>query len=437
MSTAADWLTGIETAGSSRSDKAGLFAQLLGDEAAVAELAEWDNDERRVYYQKIKAALSGAGSLVDLKAAITGAMRRRLARMENEVHGVRLPTGWIIDDGRIYKLTEKDGETHRRLVARQTIAVTGRAVDVDKRTEYVRITWRKGTRARSEIVSRRTIADSRAIVALADGGAPVSSPTASAVVEYLTACEAANEGRAPTALLTRRFGWHGPRGGDDTSWGYLLGHTLYTGSAVIDTTGPEWSPHHVVLEPGDGADGIAASCRQVGTWAGWIEAVRMVEAYPVVMLGLYAALGAPLLGVIGQAPNYIVDWSGGGTQTGKTTILQFAASTLGDPDERSSSLINSWEATGTGAEGLAGVLQHKPFLLDDHARQLDDDAVADMLFRVYSGTGKLRGNVDGTSRAVAKWRCPLLSTGSGRDSSASRRGTNSDPVGVRTALRCR
>lgn len=118
-----------------------------------------------------------------------------------------------------------------------------------------------------------------------------------------------------------------------------------------------------------------------------------------------AALASPLLDVLDR-PSFFVDLAGD-TSTGKSTALELAASVWGSPDGKRG-VFKSWDATAVGLERTAETLGCLPVLLDD--TKLADKNVAQNLYRLASGQGKIRGKPDGL-RKQGSWRTLVISTG--------------------------
>jgi putative DNA primase/helicase len=404
-----------------RDDRAWRIAAVLEDEATLAALAA-------APVGRYEAAL---GELADVRgcgrqvAAIRRAVRaagkqtRKPARLRVVEPGevatsglglgradlghLRAPDGYFVSGGCTYRLDE-DGEAGS-MVAAGIVVVTAILEELDEDGVHLRIEWLYQGRWRSATVSRAMLASSREVVALAGRGLPVTSASARELVVWLSRFEHANRPRLPAAYVVRRLGWTGSAG----ELGFLWGRTLLRDVPhEVDGAPTTWPARSVSLVADGGAAQIAEAYRARGDFGAWRVAVGKLAAYPLAALALFSSLAAPLLRVT-DAPNFVIDWSGKSSH-GKTSALRVAASCWGLPSERDGGCIHTWDSTAVGGERAAEMTQYIPLLLDDTKRARRPEDVDAMLYRVYSGRGRLRGRPDGM-RKSSTWRTILLSTG--------------------------
>ena len=292
------------------------------------------------------------------------------------------------------------------MVAAGVVVVTAILEELEGEDVHLRVEWLYQGRWRSATVSRGLLASSREVVALASRGLPVTSASARELVVWLSRFEHHNRPSLPAAYVVRRLGWCGPGG----ELGFMWGRTLIR-EAMHSTDGAPstWPDRSVSLVADGGAAQIAEAYTARGSLDGWRVAVGVLSEYPLAALALFASLAAPLLGVIPDAPNFVVDWSGKSSH-GKTSALRVAASCWGMPSERDGGCIHTWDSTAVGGERAAEMTSFLPLLLDDTKRARRAEDVDAMLYRVYSGRGRLRGRPDGMRRS-STWRTILLSTG--------------------------
>lgn len=328
---------------------------------------------------------------------------------------LRCPTPWELAPDGIF-LLHVDGETAevtRQPVATSPVLVTGRLTDVDDGTVSLHLEWPRSGRWLRRIVGRGSVMDQRALVSLAQYDLPVHSQNAGEIVRYLAAFEGANLTDLPCAKVTSHLGWQG----HDGALGFLWGQRLITGADPAagavgrpeDTLPASWHPDWVALNVDAGTQSLVRAFHVQGTWEGWLAAAEAARPYPMVGLGILAALAPPLLHVIPEAHNFAVDWSGA-TSRGKTTTLRLAASVWGNPDDRGQSLIGSWDATRVGIERSAAVLSGLPLILDETKRAKHPSDVARVIYDVVNGSGRTRGSVAGLQETT-HFRTVLLSTG--------------------------
>ncbi len=262
------------------------------------------------------------------------------------------------------------------------IVIASRLIDIDDGGIKVRVAWKSSRGWHSELVSRRTICDTRQILALADVGMPVHSGNAAQIVKYLAGFESQNEMRIPTRKVTSTLG-HRLNDG----WGVFVlpkrsvAASNDAGTVEFHTSDP-------------GVQQIVAGFREGGTFKRWLNAVKSVRAFPAVMLGLYASL-APVLHPVICFPNVIVDYSGR-TSGGKTIVLRFAASPWGNPDETSpNSIVQTWGSTKTYLERASATINHLPLVVDDTKNAKREDLVASSIYSLTQGRVPGRGTITG------------------------------------------
>lgn len=291
------------------------------------------------------------------------------------------PPGYRIGDDGVWRAGTD--EAPPVLVCREPMGITGRSRDDDTGQVQLTLSWRHGGTWRSRTVVRGVAMDTRRLVALADEGLPIDSTTAGRVVEYLAAAEVASG--LPVRRATATLGWL-------PGSGYQWGSTTI-GAAQVDLIAEE------------GAEQIADGLRAGGTIDGWQSMWSAAAEHPRLALAVYASIAPLLLGVIADAPAFVLDYSGR-SSTGKTTAMRLAASVWGCPDD----VIGLWSDTPTAIERRAALLRHLPTMLDDTKHARSPEGVARALYDVCASRGRGRGTVRGMQRR-AVLRTVLLSTG--------------------------
>lgn len=300
--------------------------------------------------------------------------------------GLLVPAGYAVTLHGVFRVNEEETQ-----VASRPVYLSAIIRDVEGTIYHADLVWRNpgGAGWTSRTYPRATLADSRALVRTARDGVPVDSTTAGALVRYLTAYEALNGERMPLAHCSSAMGWQGKEGALGFNWG-----TQCIGGEVR-------------LQADGGKAQHASGYCSSGSLEEWrTEVWRRVEAYPRVVLGIYASLAPLVLGIVSNAPGFVIDWSGRSTG-GKTTTLRVAASVWGDPAR----LIKSWSATTAAIEHLASFSAHLPTILDDTKEaKTNPDKVVRAVYQVTGTASKLRAHPDGL-RETASFRTVLLSTG--------------------------
>jgi putative DNA primase/helicase len=344
----------------------------------------------------IKAAYNRARQ-PDVSAADTAAeIARAIGHIPDTTYDAAdtapVPDGYHVgSDGSLWRdlipaATETGKDRPPQRIAPCMIRVIGRGVDVTTGDHQVTIAWRLDGRKYTHTTARATVATSRNITALADCGLPVTSNTASALVDYLAAAE--EQSALAVVRMARVCGWHG--------------RAFLRGTHRHGTDCPEWMR-------GDGVDGVIDAIGERGDFSTWSQtAQNVVTNHPVLRLILACSAAPAILGMLGdEAKSWVVDLCGD-AGSGKTVALRFAASLWGAPTKYQ----QDWSATRVGIERLCAALSGVPVLLDDTKKASTAAFAAAVVFDVVSGKGKLRGTIKGSARPVA-FQSVLLSTGEG------------------------
>lgn len=252
--------------------------------------------------------------------------------------------GW----GRLLSFTDRDGHRHRVPVAMTLLQGSGEDLRAQLAEQGLDIATDKNGRQR--------------------------------LLHYITAQQGISK-----AVTVSRTGWH-------------RGVFVMPGGQVLGDPGSE----EVVLDAPAGGDAVEVA--SAGTLESWRDSVSLPvvgNARPV--LALSAAFAAPCLDLLGM--------EGGGlhfrfdSSTGKTTLLELAASVYGPPGYR-----RTWRATDNALESIA--LLHSDMLLPlDELGQLDPKAAGAAAYLLANGMGKGRQKAGGGLREVARFRVLFLSSG--------------------------
>lgn len=197
-----------------------------------------------------------------------------------------------------------------------------------------------------------------------------------------------NEGSLPSKSAYRNLGWY-----DDFLFTPGMNNAKY-----LPNPGMDWIKNYGAAKD---ADGNAKKA--------WQYILDMAsDQAPALMAAMGAALAAPFLNKlpITEFISFMVHLHTLGTGTGKTTILEMAAATVGDPRR----ICTSWDATKVGLEQMLGPIRHLPVFLNelsDAKHGVPEDAVMMLAEEV----GRRRGASGGGLRPTAEWRTIVLSTG--------------------------
>lgn len=155
-----------------------------------------------------------------------------------------------------------------------------------------------------------------------------------------------------------------------------------------------------------GRSATASGYTVAGTAQSWRDNVAaLVEGNPSMMLGVAAALVAPLIGLMG-ADGFGVHFFQQ-SSAGKTTTANIASSLYGNPDM----LRLTWYGTALGIANEAQAHHDGLLALDEVGQGADPKSVATSAYTLFNGSGKLQGAKDGGNRELKRWRTVAISTG--------------------------
>jgi len=142
-----------------------------------------------------------------------------------------------------------------------------------------------------------------------------------------------------------------------------------------------------------------------GTLDGWkTEVAARAVGNPLAVLALSAAFAGPLLARVHRqgAGLHLV----GDSSTGKSTLLDMAASAWGHPRD----FGRSWRTTSNGLEAVAAA-RNDGLLILDEISECDPREVGAVVYALGNGAGKTRATRSGGARPVHRWRVVALSSG--------------------------
>ena len=218
---------------------------------------------------------------------------------------------------------------------------------------------------------------------LAGGGLAVNRNQQRALATYLAGCKPKNR-----VTLVPRTGWHDV--GEKSVFVLPGGAIGPAGSEQVILDASAWGPYEAKGSLADWLDGIGAlSCG---------------HALPV--LAISTALAGPLLYLAGQEGGGV--HIHGGSSTGKTTLLQAAASVWGRG--ASPGYVRAWRATANGLEGAAAGANDTVLVLDELG-MVESREAASAIYGLSNGAGKQRAGRTGDLREPKSWRLLFLSSG--------------------------
>ena len=309
---------------------------------------------------------------------------------DDELRGVKIPVGYEISDKGI-SLVDKERMIQ---VARRPVIIKERARDVDSENFKLILSYKEdGKWKRLPAQDTATVVDARKIVALSNKGLPVTSTTASLLINYLDSFLAENEKDLPLTYTVGRGGWHEFEGKN-----YFIDPRRQC--VFTNTEGKR-----IGVEVNSNSQ-FAKSLRSKGTLEEWKRAYNLAKSSPVARLMVAASVAPPLLKILGER-NFLL-YVYAPTRAGKTTALSLGASAVG-----SEKIMRSFDGTANGLNGAAADVCDYPFIVDE--KQVADNRLKEQLAKlVYSlanGVGRTKLNKDSTLRDLQIWRTIALMTG--------------------------
>ena len=279
-------------------------------------------------------------------------------------------------------------------VCRRPIAITGKTFNVEEKIYKLTLAYKDANDEWQIMppIEAATVFNNRKIVELANGGFPVTSSNATALVDYFDAFHAINENNFPFTYSVSRCGWCNFHGNDyfiDPRFSYTLDVKKKKIRIKVDSQSQ-----------------FVQALQESGNLDTWRNAFNIAKKSPVARLIVSAATAPPLLKILGER-NFLI-YLYAPTRAGKTTALYLAASAVG-----SEKMIRSFDATKNGLAGAAADVNDYVFLVDE--KQVADGKVKEQLdtlvYALANGIGRTKLNKDSTLRKTADWRTIPIMTG--------------------------
>jgi hypothetical protein len=250
--------------------------------------------------------------------------------------------------------------------------------------QWLELAWRDERRWVSRLVRRSITKSGRKLITeTGDAGMPVTDSEARDAEKWIAAAEAANHDVISRHPVARQLGWQADH------------------KTFVTAQDTPWR-----VEPKYEAQAAALTAhRPAGTLAGWQKAIEHARPYPVVRMGIYAGLAAPLLNVLG-VDSGTIDVAYKSTR-GKSITGMAAISPWADPSDTGDAIL-SWSATIIEIEKRLNLVSGMLVVLDESRLVKDPGNVDTVIYQVPKNRGKARG---GGWPSMLPWRCLLFSTG--------------------------
>lgn len=308
---------------------------------------------------------------------------------------LRLPEGYEVQrDGSLWKIgDERHGDT---CIAPGAVLIGRHLHDYYTHEGRVEICFERDVAGwQTHCVARKAITDARTMVTdLCNLGAPITSNSASKIVDWLESLDRCNKGLIERLASVSRTGWHDL----DGERAFVLNEPIF---ADDDHKRP------LALDTRGDRKKMFAALAPRGEFAAHLQALKRAwNADPVAAAVICGVLAATLLEPLG-ASNFAIHLAGDSSR-GKTSKLKIAASVFGDPNN--DSWVSSWNTTYAGAEVRAAALDHLPQCYDE-VGAADLMTIERMVYMLVNGGGRARSTRELSPRETPSWRTVVVSTG--------------------------
>lgn len=353
------------------------------------EKADWNDFHQQHGLEAAAAAFNdsmyqpeGEKVVVKLKSIDGGKKEQKSALQGDELK----PRVESRNDG-LYWITPKVDKDSGEIINNEAwlcspLEVVGSGSDGAER--YLVLRWRspRGHEDITRVIPCADVGEREGWRSLKAGGVNVTTKSTfrAILADWLQQCGAGQEW-----IITHTTGWH--------NGAYIMPD----GEVIGD-------PETPILFNGRSAasSGYAVS----GTAEGWRDSVAyLAGGNPSMMLGVAAALSAPLIGLVGADGFgvHLFEQS----SAGKTTTANIASSLWGEPD----ALRLTWYGTALGIANEAEAHNDSLLPLDEVGQGSSAKDVATSAYTLFNGAGKLQGAKEGGNRELKRWRTVAISTG--------------------------
>lgn len=159
------------------------------------------------------------------------------------------------------------------------------------------------------------------------------------------------------------------------------------------------------------SDQLTASLCNSGSYEAWREGVAKFVSGEQQIFALTASFASYFMSMLGK-DNFIVHFYGGST-TGKTTLLQLAASVYGyagEPGDQKQSMLSSWNSTSNGIEGYLTEHSGALMLLDELGTYRGKD-LDQVVYQIAAGKSKNRMSKTLRQSKPRTWGGIIISSG--------------------------
>lgn len=292
---------------------------------------------------------------------------------------------YLCTNGGIYKVVGQLGIPIK--ICGHPVFPTKRYINIETGSELLDVSYKLDGRWKTKkLIDRKTISQSRTIVALSEYGMSINSENAKDMVVYFSEMDSINRDIIPRNETVNHLGWIADRGFSP----YIKGIEYDSGGKFSEAF---------------------ASVKSEGSFDAWKETASKVmddkQSLPARIM-LAASFASVLLKWTCQQPFMVHLWSSE-SGTGKTISLMLAASVWANPEL--GLFMRSMNATKVANEQLAAFCNNMPLILDELQTVQKNTDFDDIIYMLCEGTGKARGTKDGGLREQTRWLNTILTNG--------------------------
>jgi putative DNA primase/helicase len=268
---------------------------------------------------------------------------------------------------------------HQKYICNTPVIISKELESIDSGDMKVELMYKRRNNWENIIVKKTTVANTQAIITLADAGVNVNSINARGIIEYLSGFEMMNQNNIIQKKCTSQLGW--------VKKNCFL---PFDNEVIFDADPETMKKYQAYTDMGDRSTLVNA-----------LKRCRNNNYFRFFLCGSFAAA---LLDVVKERGFFIHLWED--TRSGKTAALKAVLSIWGDPD----TLITNFNATKVAFEKTAQLHNDLPMGIDE--RQLANDDMLDYLvYMIANGKGRGRGNRQGGLQTQHTWKTIALTTG--------------------------
>lgn len=282
-------------------------------------------------------------------------------------------------------ITTIDARGNEVFVAHEPVTIIRKSKNVQTDIEMITLAYHTGSGWREVAVSRDVISTSRKILELSAKGFPVTSSSASKMVDYLAELEHLNQDRIPIEKSTSKMGW--------------------LGSEFVP-----YSDKYILPVEDIGLRKLCASIRCEGDAGKWMDCVKQFRqgSDQTVQVLISTALASVLVEKLNALP-FIVNVFGT-TGMGKSVATKIATSVWAEPNKN---YIGDFESTDVEIEVKADFLNSLPVVLDDTSKvsQRYLKRFESIVYELASGKGRSRSNISLGIERERTWALCTITNG--------------------------